>query len=351
MSNRLNKHSFETKKTVRTLTVYRLIVCLALLLGSGLIPPAIHGQATKAKPDLLLPLLVETRQTDTPASLARRYLNDASKAWMIIEYNDVETLSGGETILIPSTPFRPGGLAPDGYQTVPVLAYAYIGPDSDDAPEQKPQVSWSIFNDQMRWLKTQGFTATTPAALADFMEFSGQLPERAILITADIQSKAFYERGVPILKANGFTATLFVATDEVGRKDAMTWEQIKQLHQDGFTIACRGRSGRSLTRQTKGVSFEAYFKAVESELRLAQKAIETQLDAPCRFLAYPQGSTSSLVSAMAAKLGFTAAFSLSPGFNPFFADRFRIHRIAMDGSINPEQFANMLTTMIKADLN
>ena len=69
------------------------------------------------------------------------------------------------------------------------------------------------------------------------------------------------------------------------------------------------------------------------------------------FLAYPNGSTSSLVSAMAAKLGFSAAFTLSPGDNPFFADRFGIHRIVIDGHINPEQFGSMLTTMIKADLN
>lgn len=351
MSNRLIKPPFQTPKTVCVSVIYRLILCTVLLLGSGLRPSTIDGQETPAESDTLGPLLVKALRTDTLTRLARRYLNDVSKAWIIAEYNDVETISGGETILIPRVPFRPGGLTPDGFQTVPVLAYSSFGPERNDAPEQKSRVSWSAFNDQMRWLKTQGFTAISPAELVDFMDFSGQLPKRAILISADTQSRAFFERGVPILKANGFRATLFAATDEVGREGAMTWEQIEQLHQDGFTIACRGQSGRSLTRQAKGVPFEAYFKAVESELRLAQKAIETHLDAPCRFLAYPQGSTNSLVSAMAAKLGFFAAFTLSPGSNPFFADRFRIHRIAMDGSVNPEQFTNVLTTMITADLN
>jgi peptidoglycan/xylan/chitin deacetylase (PgdA/CDA1 family) len=203
----------------------------------------------------------------------------------------------------------------------------------------------------MHWLKSQGFTAITPAQLVAFMAFSGQLPRRSVLITFDTASRALDEIGIPVLTELGFTATVFVATDSVGQKGAMTWDRIRQLQQNGFTIACRGRSGRSLARRTQRQTFEAYFKAVASELHLARQEIETHLDTPCLFLAYPRGDTNSLVSAMAAKLGFSAAFTQAPGENPFFGDRFGIHRTVIDSRVGPEQFGKLLTTLIAADLN
>ncbi|MCB2147168.1 MAG: polysaccharide deacetylase family protein [Deltaproteobacteria bacterium] len=326
---------------------YRILICTALLIGSALLPPTIHGEETDADPPPSLPLLVKARRGDTPASIARRYLNDASKGWMIAEYNGMAAFSGGEPVLVPMAPFRPGGLTPDGYQTVPVLAYSDIGESSG----QRRQVPRSAFDRQMRWLKTEGFVAITPSQLTDFMGFSGQLPRRSVLITFDTASLSLFEIGIPILKELGFTATVFAATNHVGDKKAMTWDQIKQLHRDGFTIGCRGRSGRSLTHRTKGQTFEDYFKSVEAELRLARQTIQTHLDAPCLFLAYPQGDADSLVSAVAAKLGFSAAFLLRPGDNPFFADRYGIHRTRIGRGMNMERFGQSLTTRIKADLN
>ncbi len=323
---------------------YRIFICTALLIGAVLLPPTIHGEEMNTDPSPPLPLLVRTRHNDTPADIAQRFLNDATKEWMIVEYNGREAFPGGESVMVPVAPFRPGGLTPDGYQTVPVLAYTDIG-------DSTGQVSRSTFNDQMRWLKTEGFVTITPGQLTDFMEFSGQLPRRSVLITFDTASQSLYTTSIPILKELGFTATVFLSTDSVGRKDAMTWDQIRQSHQDGFTIGCRGRSGRSLTRRTKGQAFETYFKSVESEMRLARHAIEAHVGEPCLFLAYPHGDTNSLVSAMAAKLGFASAFIRRAGDNPFFADRYGIHRTPVDSQVNSEQFAKRLTTIIPADLN
>ena len=172
-----------------------------------------------------------------------------------------------------------------------------------------------------------------------------------MLITFDTASQNLYMSGIPILQKLGFTATVFISTDAVGHKDAMTWDQIRQSHQDGYTIGCQGRSGRSLTRRTSGQPFKAYFESVATELRVARHTIETHLDEPCLFLAYPHGDTNSLVSAMTAKLGFAAAFVRRAGDNPFFADRYGIHRTPIDSRIDVEQFATLLTTRIPADLN
>lgn len=325
----------------------RWAIGAALLIAAILPPTAGHGEGPRVETAARLPLLVRAEQGDTPATIAQRYLNDASKAWMISEYNGLEAFSEGRAVLVPQGPFRPGGLTPDGYQTVPVLAYA----DIDESAKRGQTISQAVFNDQMRWLKTEGFTAITPSQLIDFMEFSGQLPRRSVLITWDTQSQAFHDLAAPILQASGFTATVFIVTAGVGRKGAMTWDQLKQLHDAGFTIGCRGRQGRSLTLRKEAQGDENYFKAIQSELQLAKNEIEAQLQAPCSLLAYPHGSTSKLVAATAAKLGFAAAFVRSAGDNPFFADRFAIHRTSIDSRMNLEQFGQALTTLITADLH
>jgi peptidoglycan/xylan/chitin deacetylase (PgdA/CDA1 family) len=325
----------------------RMAVTLVLIIAAALVTSAVYGQTPDTAAMREYPLLISARKSDTPASIAGRYLHDPSQGWIISEYNGKATFSEGEPVLIPRAPFKLGGLTPDGYQTVPVLAYAGIGA----SPGRNRQVSRSAFNEQMHWLKREGFTTITPAQLVAFMNFSGQLPDRSVLITWDTQSSDFYVLGAPILKSLGFTATVFVTADGVGKKGAMTWEQLDRLRRAGFVIGCRGRRGRSLTYWENKKSFEAYFKSIESEMQLGKKEIETRLQAPCSVLAYPHGRTNGLIAAMAAKLGFSAAFTLSPGKNPFFVDRFGIHRISIDGRTNLAQFGKTLTTMISADLH
>lgn len=336
MSNQVIRH-----------TSRRLVVISVLMMITALLPASIHGQETQSNQARRHPLLVRARQGDTPATIAQRYLNDASKGWMIHEYNDIAAFSGGEAVAVPVVPFRPGGLAPDGYQIVPVLAFSDIGATSG----QKNRLSIAAFKKQMQWLKTQGFTTITPAQLVGFLDFSEQLPRRSVLITADTDSHTFNDVAAPVMTALGFTATVFVAADRVNEKGAMTWNQLKLLGKAGFTIGCRGRLGRSLIRRKKGQSFKNNFYWIESELRYAKKKMEAHLGQPCRFLAYPQGRTNNLVSAMAAKIGFSAAFGLSPGDTPFFANRFSIHRTVIDHRIGLDQFGSRLNTFIAADLN
>ena len=321
---------------------------LAALLIVVLIAPAVWGgePAGRVHPPLLL---VRARQGDTPQTLAQRYLKAASKGWMIAEYNGKNVFSEGEAVVIPRAVFRPGGLSPDGIQVVPVMAYGDIG-DAAGQTNRTSRISRSAFHEQIRWLSESGFTAISPDRLVQFMAFTAQLPQRSVLITADTESQRFYEDAAPILKAFGMTATIFVAPGRVGEKGAMTWEQIRMLSEEGFTIGCRGRYGQSLTRRKRGQSFKENFSWIESELRKGKKKIEAEMGKPCRFLAYPEGRSDNLIAAMAANLGFSAAFNRSPGGTPFYADRFDIHRNVVDHRTDLDRFSDLLAITIEVDL-
>ena len=325
----------------------RSVFCLALILWIGLLTPTVYAEQVSTKSERPLPLLVRTHQADTPASIAERYLNDASKAWMISEYNGLVTFSDDQAVLVPTAPFRLGGLTPSGYQTVPVLAYTAIGEPSN----HNTQVSSAAFDEQMSWLKNSGYTTINPTQLVNFMNLSGPLPRHAVLITVDTEALTFFEQAVPVLTSFGFTATVCVATSRIGKPGNMTWNQLQQLHDVGFSVGCRGRDGRSLSHRGGSRSLKKDFNKIKAELEQAKKTIEGHLGEACTVLAYPQGHTNDLLAAMAAKLGFSLAFLQSAGENPFFGSRFGVHRLVIDRRLDPGEFTQMLTTMVEVDLH
>ncbi|WP_319522632.1 polysaccharide deacetylase family protein [uncultured Desulfosarcina sp.] len=322
-------------------------ILAALLILVLIVPAARGGQASdRERPPLQL---VRARKGDTPQTLARRYLKAASKGWMIAEYNGKDAFSEGEAVVIPGGDFRPGGLSPGGIQVVPVVAYGDIG-DTNAKTNRASRISRSAFHEQIRCLSDTGFIAVSPDRLVEFMAFTAQLPRRSVLITADTESQTFYEDAAPILKAFGMKATVFIAPGRVGEKGTMTWDQIRALSKEGFTIGCRGSYGRSLTRRKRGQSFKENFSWIESELQQGKKKVEAELGEPCRFLAYPEGRSDNLIAAMAANLGFAAAFNRSPGGTPFYADRFAIHRNIVDRRTDLDRFSDLLATTIVVDL-
>ncbi|WP_155324165.1 polysaccharide deacetylase family protein [Desulfosarcina ovata] len=337
---------FQHWKTLASVMVIAGMAWVVTIVGI-LFPATGHAGESNPRSAPPLPRLVRAGQGDTPETLASRYLNDAGKAWTIVEYNGVDAFTEGQAVLIPMAPFRRGGLASDGYQTVPVLAYTDIA----ESPGEPGQIARTDFEAQLAWLKENNFNSIRPEDLIAFMDFTGQLPRRAVLISVDTQSRHFFDFGLPLLQKYGFTATLFVATRGVGRKSAMTWEQLEMLQQMGFTIGCRGRGGRSLTRRQKGQRSEDHFKWMAAELRQAKQTIEIRLGTACKFLACPEGDTNELLVAAAVKIGYTAIFSRKTEVIPFFGDRYAIPRIVIDPRTTLSSFADQMTPMNQAELN
>jgi hypothetical protein len=66
-------------------------------------------------------IAVVSQEGDTFSSLASKYLKDPSMDWFIAEFNEMETLTPGQPLIIPLKPNQRGGLTSKGYQTVPFL--------------------------------------------------------------------------------------------------------------------------------------------------------------------------------------------------------------------------------------
>jgi len=291
-------------------------------------------------------VLLKTMPGDTFSSLASTYLKDPNKGWMIADFNGIKTLSPGQELIIPLSPLDRGGLKADGYQTIPILVYYNFS----DSRSDKMSVSKDDFETQMNYLNLNGYHVISLDQLLNFIDYKEQLPEKSIVITFDDAWGSIYDIAVPILIKHGFTATFFIYTDFIGGGKAISWDQIKQLSQQGFDIQCQTKTHRNLAVLKKNESFKEYFNSVETEIMYPKKLIEKTLDKDCKYLAYPYGETNNLVIAMLKKHGYRAAFTIGRKPASFFVDKFRINRSVIYGSYDIEQFKKELSAFQKSEL-
>src|SRR5262245_54374468 len=79
------------------------------------------------------------------------------------------------------------------------------------------------------------------------------IPDRLVVLTFDDASKSHFTAARPLLLKYGFRATFFVTEGwdfATNKKDYMTWQEIAQLHKDGFEIGNHTRDHLSVTEKT-----------------------------------------------------------------------------------------------------
>ncbi len=290
--------------------------------------------------------VIRIKQGDSFSALAEEYLKDPTLGWIISEFNNLTTPTPGQKLVIPHKPFRKGGLKATGYQTIPILGYNrfsknWIG---------RRTVTQPAFDAQMRYLKENGYHPVTLEQLLDFMNFKDQVPEKAVIITIDDGWSSVHKIAYPILKKYNFPAILFIYTDLIGTQNAMTWEQLKEIQENGIDIQCKAKTRRNLAEQKEDETFQDYVEAIENEIILSSMTIAEKLNKKCRSIAYPLGDHNHLVRFLLKKHGFEAGFSLKKGTNPFFVNRYKIHRSIVYGKDDLKQFKKNLVVFHKTDL-
>jgi len=88
-------------------------------------------------------------------------------------------------------------------------------------------------------------------ALARAAQGLEPIPDKLVVLTFDDSAKSHYTTVRPILKRYGFGATIFVTEGfdfPTNKTDYMTWDEIAELHRDGFEIGNHTRDHLSMTQ-------------------------------------------------------------------------------------------------------
>jgi peptidoglycan/xylan/chitin deacetylase (PgdA/CDA1 family) len=290
--------------------------------------------------------VVIAKSGDTPASLAARLLGDATKAWMIEDFNGLSTISPGQQVVIPKRYWNLSGVSADGYQLVPVLCYHNLAPQS----KGRMILAAKVFEEQMRYLKNQGYRVINLKEFVEFVSLKRQLPRRSVLLTFDDGYRSFSQYAAPVLKELGFTATLFIYTDYVGAGgNAFTWADLKKLQQEGFDVQAHSKSHGDMLRAVNEPAGE-YEKRLEAELAQPRALFQKNLGFAPEILAYPYGRQDDGVVRRARERGYTAAFTVRRQGSPSFVDPYRIHRSQIYPEMSMDDFIKNLNLFSQEEI-
>jgi len=275
---------------------------------------------------------------DTAAGLAARFLGDVGRAWMVEDYNGAAAFEPGHEVVIPKRPWNLSGVGPTGYQIVPILVYHNLGPQS----KGRLTIGVATFEEQMRYLKTQGYRVIRLNEFLAFASLRRQLPRKSVVLTFDDGWKPFREFAYPILKELGFTATLFIYSDFVGSRSALSWDEIRQLGQEGFQIEAHSKTHSDLRRR-QGESEVEYAQRMQAELAQPLALFQRYLGRTSQILAYPYGAQDDDLLKRLKEHGYAAALTVRRQGAQSFVPLLTIHRSQIYSEMSLEDFAKNLT--------
>ncbi len=213
---------------------------------------------------------------------------------------------------------------------LPIIMYHHILKET--SKHGKFVISPAEFEQDLKYLKENGYTTITADALIRYHENGEPLPEKPIMLTFDDGYLSYLEYAVPLLETYNMTAVVSVVgayTDDYTKsKDRcvsyahLTWEDIRTLafsdhteiqnHTYDMHKIADGRNGCAKKRGEDNAQYQKTF--TEDVLKMRNLIYEyTGKQANC--FTYPFGYFCSEAEAEIKKMGFLMSLSCSEGLN------------------------------------
>ena len=209
----------------------------------------------------------------------------------------------------------------------PILTYHHVGPRPHGARLKGLYVPPQLFARQMAELKSAGFH--TPPF--EHVTHGGANPQRNIFLTFDDGFRDVFEHALPVLRAHGFRAVLFLVSDLIGKTNEwqqragdvveplMDAAQVREWLAAGQQIGAHTRTHPWLTRLAPA--------AAREEIAASRKGLEDLFAVPVEHFCYPYGDWNDAVRDMVAEAGYRTACTTNSGANghgilPFELKRF-----------------------------
>jgi peptidoglycan/xylan/chitin deacetylase (PgdA/CDA1 family) len=283
---------------------------------------------------------------DTWAGLAETYLKDKSKDWLIADFNKTGEIMPGQQVVIPLVHPNPVGVHPSGYQTVTILCYHRFGPN-----KSRMVITPEDFEAQMAYLQKNGYRVIPLSSIHSFLKGEAALPQRAVVITIDDGYRSSYHFAYPILKKYNFPATLFVYSDFIGSRDALGWNEIKEMvRSDLVDVQPHSKTHASMTKRWADESANAYRHRVAEEIRIPGQQMKKILGLPLHTFAYPFGDANEFLVSQLKSAGYKAGVTVQAGGNPAFAYPFKLRRTMIYGDRDMGAFIRSLRVFTPENL-
>jgi len=207
------------------------------------------------------------------------------------------------------------------------------------------RVAPEVFEEQLHYLQDAGYYTIGLEEWRGAMQARTPLPGRAVLITFNDGYIDFRNNAWPLLQRYGFSATVFLVADCIGKSNSwdrvyceavplLGWQEIHQLQYEGVEFGSHTSTHPYLT----GLSHAD----VVREAARSRAILERALKRPFTALAYPHGAEDCIVQHLIGACGYIFGLSCRPGPSKFDDSLLALPRIEVTGSDNLKGFIDKM---------
>lgn len=185
---------------------------------------------------------------------------------------------------------------------IPILIYHSVRPYYPSITNlvKEYTVPPDIFEEQLKYMKDNGFTAVTPDDVVNYFNAGKSLPPKPFMVTLDDGWGNQFRYAFPILQKYKVPAVFYIYKNAVGHKVFVSWDQVKQLLKANMIIGGHTGSHPELPKITD-------IAVLDKEIIDSKKYIETKIGQSIDAFAYPFGEYNQQDIVVVKQAGYTSA--------------------------------------------
>lgn len=225
---------------------------------------------------------------------------------------------------------------------VPIIMYHSILKDT--AKSGKYVITPSQLEEDLKYLRDNGYTAIFMQDLIDYVYDDKTLPEKPIILTFDDGYYNNYLYAFPLFKVYNQKGVISIIgkytdlytdnPDENANYSHITWDNAREMQNSGVMEILNHSydmhttdKGRNGTKKKKGESIEEYTKALNDDIGKLQQKFKEKLSYTPTTFTYPFGSISLDSVDIIKNMGFEASLSCESGMNKIKRDPKCLYRL------------------------
>lgn len=215
---------------------------------------------------------------------------------------------------------------------IPILMYHSI---SADDPENSLLVAPDMFNEQMKWLSDNGFTAMSLDEVYEAFN-TGKVPKKPVAITFDDGYADNYLEAYPILKQYNMKGTFFIITNNTDKDGYyMSSDMLKEMKDAGMEI----ENHTAYHFELSGAALEDQKMSIED----GQAFLRDIIGVESKFLCYPVGKYEETTITLEGQLGVKAAVTTENGLASINDGLYTLKRVRI-APMSLEGFASIFSS-------
>jgi peptidoglycan/xylan/chitin deacetylase (PgdA/CDA1 family) len=221
--------------------------------------------------------------------------------------------------------------------------YLSVAPLGADAVRQDLSVSPERFEEQLHYLRTEGYESITLHDLLLAMQTGAPLPLKPVVLTFDDGYRDNYTNAFPLLQRYGYTAAFFlnVAFIDSEHPEYLTWDQVEEMAAAGMDMEAHGYTHPNLR--------DSDMDALIFQILRPKEAIEARTHETVRFFCYPSGQYDERVIRVLHSANYWGALTLVSGVEQRSDRPFEWQRIRVRGDYDVPDLNRILAVYMDSE--